>query len=70
MLKFIINIDNLLSFIFDKKKLLICFYNCNCNNSNYLTSTLVNADFDINFNICLIDKYQFLKNNYNKLNSN
>ena len=70
MIKFINNIDNLLNFILDKKKLLICFYDCKCNNSNYLTSMLVNADFDININICLIDKYQFLNNNYNKLNSN
>ncbi len=70
MIKFINNIDNLLSFILEKKRVLICFYNNNCHNSNYLTSTFLNADLDIHITICLVDKYQFLNNNYNKLNSN
>ena len=70
MIKFINNIDNLLNEIIKNKELVIIFYNLHCNNSEKIISIINDYDFDIDLEVILIDKYEFLQKNYNKLETN
>jgi hypothetical protein len=70
MIKFINNIDNLVSDIIDEEKILIIFFENNNTNSLQLLNKINMYDIDLIGKIILVDYNIFLKENYNKLNLN
>jgi hypothetical protein len=68
MIKFINNIDNLISDILDVEKVLVIFFENNNINSLQLIEKLNIYDMDLVGKIILVDYNIFLKENYNKLN--